>query len=95
MNALEFPGAWQNYPVEVRRYLLARVMEKQIGIQGGPAGVIEWLYRGTRRRPEEIGTDVARGDTCEIRYDVRAHQVWPLVVADARAWTAARTKEGI
>jgi hypothetical protein len=91
VSAIDFPGAWQHYPPEVRRFLLAKVMEKQLEIQDGPAGVIEWLYRGTTRRPEEVTLKMAKV-TGEIHYNTRADQLWTLVVADARAWAIARAK---
>lgn len=92
MSASDFPGAWQHFPVEVRRFLLARVMEKQMEIQDGPAGVIEWLYRGTTRRPDEVTIEVAKASG-EIHYNARADKLWTLVCADARAWTIQRNKE--
>lgn len=91
MSSLDFPGAWQHYPVEVRRFLLAKVMQKQMDVQDGPAGVIEWLYRGTERRPEEVTLAMANA-AGEIRYNTRAEQLWMLVVADAHAWALEQTK---
>lgn len=90
IDAAEFPGAWQHFPVEVRRYLLTQLLEKQLRIQDGPAGLVEWLYRGLQR-DAFVGLKVAYRSGV-IHYKATAKELWPIVVADAKAWAVRERK---
>lgn len=73
----DFPGAWQNLPTEVRRYLLACLLGKSLQIHG-TAGLLKWIYAGTVR-PD--------GERCKFTTDGAAF--WPCVVEDVPRWIAA------
>lgn len=75
-----FPGAWQNIPLEVRRYLTARLLEQQLALHDGAAGLIKSLYSG-RERPDL---------TLLESWRMSAERAWPFVVADTEAWLASR-----
>jgi len=75
-----FPGAWQNIPLEVRRYLAQRLLDKSLAIHDGPAGLIKFLYAGTHIQ----GMSVAE------TYRITGESYWPFVVRDTEAWLAQR-----
>ncbi|HEY2851115.1 MAG TPA: hypothetical protein VGI97_14645 [Gemmatimonadaceae bacterium] len=78
-------------PVEVKRYLSVRLVEKQLTIQGGLAGIIEWLYRGDQRA-EFVGLPVAH-PSGTIRFDARGIELWPQVAADTKRWLDERASK--
>ncbi len=67
--------AWQDMPLEVRRYLTRRLLDRALEIHEGPAGLIRFLYAG---QPRE-GLSMAQ------TYVMTAHEFWPYVVADTRS----------
>lgn len=77
----EYPGAWQDIPLDVRRFLTAKTLDRQLILQDGPAGLIEWLYRGQ---------PIAGGI---VRYQAPAKEIWPHVVADTEAWLKKRAAQ--
>jgi hypothetical protein len=80
-----FPGAWQNFPVEVRRYLTQRLLDEQLVLWGGSDGLIKHLYAGHDRdglRPLDS-------------YRMRGVDFWPFVLADTRAYLAKKREEAI
>lgn len=87
-----FPGAWQNLPKEVRMMLTARAIEKQMAIQGGSTGLIEWLYRG-QQRPELLAIMPALVHKAGVvRYNAAAKELYPLVLEDTKRYLAERAK---
>ncbi len=83
-----FPGGWDRLPIEVRRFLTARVLEKQLAIQDGASGIIEWLYRGEERESFK-GSPAARASGV-VRYNATAAELWSIVLQDTLAWQVAR-----
>ncbi len=88
MSAGAFPGAWQNIPLGVREFLEAAALKKQLQLQDGPAGLIEWLYRGVQR-PDLTNPDLVHKSGV-VRWTLTGKELWPLVVADAETWLAKR-----
>lgn len=70
------------WPPEVREYAMRLCWKRQQEMQGGPVSsgdswldgsdgdVIEWMYRGRKG----------------VRAMARARDIWPKLVAEARAW---------
>lgn len=81
----EFPGAWQNVPVPIRRFLAMRLVQRSLEIHEGPAGLIKFLYAGTTRR----GPDGAR---FRVSYLNDGADAWPFVLEDAAAWLASQSQ---
>lgn len=90
-ESVHFPGAWQNLPIEVRRYLTQRALDKQLLIQDGSAGLIEWLYRGDQR--EEFKGHPAAHRSGIIRFNASAKDIYDLVLADTKRWLIEREKK--
>jgi hypothetical protein len=77
----EFPEKWEDLPVAIRRFLGQEILLKQLNLQGSPSGIFQWLYRGTERAGGVM-----------VPYNATAREIWPMVVSDAAAWAATRTK---
>ena len=71
--------AWQNMPIEIRRYLTARLLAKSLELHDGPAGLIRFLYAGTERNGQRLS------------YLTGGAECWAYVVHDTREWLAKRT----
>jgi hypothetical protein len=84
-----FPGAWQNLPREVQQMLAVRLTEKQLVIQDGAAGLIEWLYRGVQRT-ELVGQPFAHTSGV-IHYNASAKDLYALVLEDTKRFHAERS----
>lgn len=76
-----FPGAWQHFPVDVKRYLTARLLARCLEIHDGPADLIKWLYAGTERP-----------DGQRLSYLTGGAECWAWVVEDTRAWVVEDTR---
>ncbi len=74
-----FPGAWHHIPLEVRRYLTQRLLEKSLVVHEGPAGLIKFLYAGTERNGQRLS------------YLTGGAECWAYVVHDTQEWLAAKT----
>lgn len=70
----QFPGAWQHLPLEVRRYLTQRLLDKALLLHDGPAGLIKFLYAGTERNGQRLS------------YLTGGAECWAYVVQDTTAW---------
>ena len=84
----EFPGAWQNMPLGVRAFLEAGLLKKSLEIHEGPAGLIEFLYRGVQR-PDLTNPDFVHKSGA-VRWTLTGKELWPLVLKDAETWLAQR-----
>lgn len=72
--------AWQDLPIEVRRYLTKRLLEKSLFLHDGVAGMVKFLYAGS----------TLAGLTVAQTYGMKGHEFWPFIVQDTRAWLASR-----
>ncbi|HEX7828666.1 MAG TPA: hypothetical protein VF787_03385 [Thermoanaerobaculia bacterium] len=79
----EFPGAWQNLPIEVRRFLTAKLLDRALAIHEGSEGLIKWLYAGTSRLDGKKSSET---------YALRGSEFWPVIVADTQVWIAQRAQ---
>lgn len=77
---VEFTGQWADVPLEVRRFLTQRLLDRALEIHDGPVGLIKWLYAGV----EHDGLPLSR------TYAMSARDFWPYILVDARRWTVAR-----
>jgi hypothetical protein len=77
-----YVGAWQHFPRELRQFVAWRVLQKQLELQEGPAGLVQWLYRGDPRLPSGAS------------WTATADMIWPVLLDDARAWFTKRTIDG-
>jgi hypothetical protein len=75
------PSSHHDYPRHVKRELARRLVEKQVEVQDGWNGVIEWLYRGSVRPTGE-----------QVSYVAKAADLWKFVVEDAEAMRVERAK---
>lgn len=73
----EFPGAWSNWPVPLKRYLSYRVMEQMVKIHG-PADLVVWAYARSFRPNGE-----------RVPFRKNGAEYYPFLLEDARAWLAA------
>lgn len=73
-----FPGAWQNLPPEVQRYITCKLLERQLLLHNGAVGLLQWLYRGSDRSNGRVAWVAA------------VDEIWPLVIEDTRKWIAWR-----
>jgi hypothetical protein len=69
------------YPVEVRRYLTHRAIQRLLEDHGGWDGVALWLYSGSKRP-----------DGSRLPYAFSAEFIAPIMAEDAAAWDATRRK---
>ena len=80
----QIPATLPAFPREVVNALMAKLWAQQLQLRGGIHGLIEAIYRGEKRGDAEAD---------RVSYTVRAHQLWPLVVADTHAFIAKRNAE--
>lgn len=76
-----YPGSWEAMPVEVRRYLTARLLTASLSIHEGPTGLIKWLYAGTTR-------PAADGSPLRMPFTTQGIHMYSFVLEDAAAWVA-------
>jgi hypothetical protein len=69
------------WPVEVRRYLTHKALERLLEFHGQWEGLAKWLYAGARRP-----------DGTALPYTFTLDFVMPIVEADAAAWAESRRK---
>lgn len=74
------PGAWKLLPLDVRRMLTMKLVEKSLELHGAE-GLIKFLYVG-----KEYPT-ITRPAGCVAQ----GREFWPYVVADTKLFVASRT----
>lgn len=73
------PSSSRDWPVEIRRYLTHRALQRLLESQGGWQELALWLYAGETRPDGE-----------RVPYAPSIDGVWPFILADAQAWQTAR-----
>jgi hypothetical protein len=73
-----FPTTWEAMPADLQRYLASLIVKRQLAINETPASLLQWLFRG-----HTLGEKT-------ISYGASAHELWPLVVEEARKWNLER-----
>lgn len=76
----EFPGAWQNLTIDVRRMLTQRLLDKSLELHGGSEGLIKFLYVG------QAYETISRAEG----YGARGRDFWPYVAQDTKLFIAKR-----
>ncbi len=79
----EFPGAWQNIPVDVRRMLTKKLLDKCLEVHGGADGLIRFIYAGT----------VRPGMKAMESYRWGGKEFWPFILEDTARFMIDRTKQ--
>lgn len=72
-----FPGAWQDWPIEVKRFVTLLLLEKALELHDGPDGLVKFLYAGHRRE----GTRFA--------FTSAGAAYWPWLRDDVQRWVDA------
>lgn len=75
------PSRSSLWPVEVRRFLTAKLLERMLQDHDGWHGLVQWMYGGQMRGEERL----------PMRPSIA--WLWDKILADAAAWDAARTAE--
>lgn len=75
MTAPSRSGEW---PVEVRRFLTAKLRDQMLQDHGGWHGLIQWMYAAKLR------------DGVRLPMRPSTEFLWPMVLEDAAAWEASR-----
>lgn len=70
-----FPGAWQDIPPIVRRFLVERLRDKMLAQHEGPAGLIMWLFAGEKQ-----------ADGTRVPYSADVEVYWQVVKQECLRW---------
>jgi hypothetical protein len=76
------PGPTPAIPIEIRRFLTAKLLERQLELCEGWVGLVKDLYGGQ-----------VRPDGQRLSYVADGRSFWQYVVADTDAWLLERAKE--
>lgn len=71
-DVVAFPFSFDAMDPDVRAYLDAQIIQRQLAINDTPASMLKWLFRGTTLRGKEI------------HYGTAVRDIWPLVVQEAQ-----------
>ena len=74
----QMPSQLQEMPPEIVDFLKAMVWKRQMDLQEGLHGIIQWIYRGVMRP----------GMQSRLPLDSGAYKYWPYLVEDTKAWLA-------